>query len=101
MIISGCDDNLSCLSQDLMLNICTMLDLQSIASLSQVNRFIRKFCVSDHLWQILYKQHQGNPNTEVSSLAEDLGWREVFFMSKLHLQKEISRRRKSSTKLKT
>jgi hypothetical protein len=76
-----------------MVQICSLLDLQSITQLSQVNRYLRKVCVSDKLWENLYIQHQGNPPTEVCTLGIDIGWKKVFYLSKLQLQKELSRRR--------
>ena len=92
-IISGSNDPLSCAPEPLMIRICSMLDLQSVSQLSQVNRYLRRLCTSDKLWSILYAQHQGNPTTEISFLAGDIGWMKVFYMSKLQLQKELSRRR--------
>lgn len=94
-IISGSNDVLSCTPEPLMLRICAMLDLQSIAQLSQANRHLRKLCLSDKLWSNLYHQHQGNPSLDICSLANDIGWRKVFYSSKLQLQKEISRRRRT------
>lgn len=76
-----------------MIRICSLLDLQSIAQLSHVNRYLRGLCSSDKLWSLLYVQHQGNPTAEICVLANDMGWKKVFYMSKLQLQKELSRRR--------
>lgn len=70
-----------------------MLDLQSISQLSQVNRYLRNLCASEKLWGLLYAQHQGNPTAEICVLANDVGWKKVFYLSKLQLQKELSRRR--------
>ena len=93
-IISGSNDRLSCTPESIMMKICTMLDLQSISHLSQVNRHLRKICTSDQLWNALYTQHQGHPSQEICAVASDIGWKAVFYSNKLQLQKELSRRRK-------
>lgn len=93
-IVSGSTDELSRLPEDVMVRIATHLDLQSIAHLSQVNCHLREVCGSNALWKQLYRIHQGVPNEEVKALAEEMGWRSVFYMNKLQLQKELSRRRR-------
>ena len=76
-----------------MIRIVSLLDLQSIAQLSHVNHHMRDICNSPRLWEILYNTHQGRPSGEISALAREIGWKKVFFMNKLQLQKEVSRRR--------
>lgn len=93
-IISGCNDSLSSLPEDITITMMTYLDLQSIAYLSQVNQHFREVCNSDTLWSRLYLIHQGRPNQEITTLAKETSWKRVFFMNKLQLQKEISRRRR-------
>lgn len=93
-IIEGSNDMLSCLPEKLLIRVATYLDLQSVNSLSQVNRHLRELCNSDNMWEALYHAHQGQPSPAVSALAFELGWKVVFFMSKLQLQKELSRRRR-------
>lgn len=93
-ILGGTNDELSKLPTSVMVNIAAYLDLQSISSLSQVNKHLKEVCSSDQLWEKLYLSHQGKPAEEVISLAKSMGWRQVFFMNKLHLQKELSRRRR-------
>lgn len=92
-IIYGSNDPLSCAPEAIMVRICSMLDLQSVSRLAQVNRYLRKLCTSDKLWSLLYAQHQGLPTHEITYLANDIGWKKVFYLSKLQLQKELSRRR--------
>ena len=82
------------LGEDLLIVIVSLLDLQSIARLGQVNQHMREVCNSEKLWEVLYGIHQGPPSREVGSLAADLGWKTVFFMNKLQLQKQVSRRRR-------
>jgi F-box protein 36 len=82
------------LGEDLLIAIVSLLDLQSIARLSCVNQHLRETCNCDRLWELLYRTHQGHPSEEIGSLAAELGWKTVFFMNKLQLQKELSRRRR-------
>ena len=57
-ILAGSYDDLSLLPDKVLLKICSYLDLQSIAQLSQVNRHLRLICNSDQLWESLYYDHQ-------------------------------------------
>ena len=91
---SGNWDIFQRLSEDLLVAIVSLLDLQSIAQLSRVNQHLRELCNSNKLWETLYRIHQGQPSREICSLAAELGWKTVFFMNKLQLQKEVSRRRR-------
>ena len=93
-IAGGSWDVFITLPEELVILIVSHLDLQSIAQLSQVNEHMRDVCNSNELWEILYVIHQGQPSSEISALAKELGWKKVFFMNKLQLQKEVSRRRK-------
>ena len=94
-IIEGSNDILSCLSEQLVIRIASFLDLQSVNHLSQVNRRLREVCNSDGMWETLYCTHQGKPSPAIRALAFELGWKVVFFMNKLQLQKELSRRRRA------
>ena len=94
-IASGNWDIFLRLGEDLVVKIVTLLDLQSIENLARVNRHFREVCQSNKLWEALYKTHQGWPSHEITALARELGWRTVFFMNRLQLQKELSRRRKN------
>ncbi len=93
-IVAGNYDNLSCLPDKVLIAICLYLDLSSLTQLSRVSSHVREVCGSEALWERLYKQHQGCPSQEVVTLAADIGWKTVFFMNKLQLQKEVSRRRR-------
>ena len=98
-IIEGSNDILSCLPEKLLIHLATFLDLQSVNNLSRTNRHLRELCNSDNMWEALYCTHQGQPSPAVSALSFELGWKVVFFMSKLQLQKELSRRRRLHTPL--
>jgi F-box protein 36 len=95
--LKGHHDPLSNLPEDVMIKIISFLDLQSISYLSQVDQYLRYICGIDKLWEQLYMIHQGAPNNDVRSLAKELGWKQVFFMNKLQLQKEIFRKRRQQS----
>ena len=82
------------LGEELVIAIVRLLDLHSISRLGQVNQHLREVCSSERLWENLYHIHQGRPGWEIGALARELGWKTVFFMNKLQLQKEVSRRRR-------
>ncbi len=98
-IVAGNHDNLSCLPDAVLIGICLYLDLSSLTQLSRVSSHLREVCGGEALWERLYEQHQGCPSHEVATLAADIGWKVVFFMNKLQLQKEVSRRRRLQSPL--
>ena len=95
-IISGSNGAFSCLPVDLTVLLITYLDLQSITHLSQTNQYFRKLCnFNSFLWKKLYIIHQGQPSADVRAIATNgISWKELFFMNKLQIQKEISRLRR-------
>lgn len=95
-IVSGYRDFLTCLPEQLLLKIVLYLDLQAVTNLSHTNSFMHKFCNSNLVWSGLYSMYQAMPTREIFDLAKDLTWKAVFYMSKLQLQKELSRRKKQS-----
>lgn len=92
----GCRDPFSCLPEDVAIRVITYLDLQSITRLSQTNQYFRELCDSDTLWEKLYIIHQGQPSVDIRAVAVDVGWKKLFFMNKLQVQKEISRLRRKA-----
>ena len=93
-VACGHIDRLCSLPEKTVTKIASYLDLQSIVRLGQVNRYLRQISNSNALWEDIYVHNCGPPSEEVRVLGEELGWKKVFFMDKLQLQKEISRRRK-------
>lgn len=55
--------------------------------------FAVQLCGSEEFWEQAVRRHCNTVSTEVASLALEVGWRSIFFTSKLQLQKLISRRR--------
>ena len=93
-IVTGCRDFLTCLPERVMHKILLHLDLQSILNLSYTSRFMQKFCNADSLWKDLYSIHHAAPTPDILELGKKLGWKKIFYMNKIQLQMELSRRRK-------
>lgn len=55
--------------------------------------FVLQLCGSEEFWEQAVRQHCYTVSDEVAELAMELGWRSIFFTSKLQLQKLINRRR--------
>lgn len=89
-------DPFSCLPIDLSIRVISCLDLQSINALSLVNRHFRELCNSEALWESLYAIHQGKPNGDVCVVGKNIGWKKLYFLNKLQIQKEISRLRRKA-----
>lgn len=94
IVIDGDRDPLTRLSDEILMRILDYLDLESIEQLAKVNHHMQKICNSEELWKKLYNRHQGPPSEKVQALAQDLGWKRVFYMDKIQLQKELYRRRR-------
>ena len=96
-VASGYNDRLSTLPDRVIVKIASMLDLQSVVNLSQVNQKLREVYQSNQLWEVLFLVHQGQPSVELQELAEELSWKKVFFMSRIDRVKELSRRRRKKS----
>lgn len=55
-----------------------------------------KLCGSEEFWEQAVRQRCNTVSAEVASLALEVGWRSIFFTSKLQLQKLISRRKQKT-----
>ena len=82
------------------IRIISFLSLREVFSMSRVCRALRKICLSEAIWEQIYLVHLGKASPEVRDFASqpELGWQRVFFMDKLQLQKELSRKRKGSSR---
>ena len=98
-LLRGQNDLLSRLPEKVLFQVISLLDLASIDSLSKANRYLQDACNANPPWCKLYTVHHGSPAEEVQAVAEDIGWKRVFFMDKIQLRKESSRRQKSAGKL--
>ncbi len=87
-------NDFGCLPEDLVVTLMTYLDLQSIKNLSMTNLYFSKLCNSMSLWKRLYTLYHGRINAGVQAIAGVIGWKKIFFMNKLHMQKEIARQRR-------
>ena len=83
-----------------LMRIISFLNLREVFYLSQVCRALRKICLSEAMWEQIYLVHLGEASPEVRDFASqpEVGWQRVFFMDRLQLQKELSRKRKGSSR---
>ncbi|XP_015336984.1 F-box only protein 36 isoform X2 [Marmota marmota marmota] len=86
-------DFLRRLSDDLLLYIISYLDLEDIARLSQTSRRFAKLCTSDILWEQIVQSSCDTITSDMRALAEDIGWRHMFFTNKLQLQRQLRKRK--------
>ncbi|KAM3866045.1 F-box only protein 36b [Diretmus argenteus] len=92
-LCQGRYDYLERLPDHLLLHILTYLELEDVGQLGRTSRRFRQLCESEAFWEQTVRRCCDTVSAEVSSLALEVGWRSIFFTSKLQLQKEISRRR--------
>ncbi|KAK9538964.1 hypothetical protein VZT92_004102 [Zoarces viviparus] len=81
------------LSDALLLRIINHLELEDVGQLGRTSRKFRTLCGSEEFWEQAVKRRCNTVSAEAASLALVVGWRGIFFTSKLQLQKLISRRR--------
>ncbi|XP_018121369.1 F-box only protein 36 isoform X2 [Xenopus laevis] len=93
-LCKGSYDYLERLSEPLLLYIMTFLDLEDIALLSQVSHTFQKLCNSDRLWEHIVESSCDKVTPEMRALAQDIGWKQLFYTNKLQLQLQLRRRRK-------
>uniref|UniRef100_A0A8C4ZQX3 F-box protein 36b n=1 Tax=Gadus morhua TaxID=8049 RepID=A0A8C4ZQX3_GADMO len=94
--LQSCYDYLERLPDALLLRILAHLQLEEVGALGQTSHRFRKLCSSEAFWEQAVRGHWETVPAEVGSLGLELGWRRVFFTSKLQLQKLISRQRQPS-----
>ncbi|XP_021570700.1 F-box only protein 36 isoform X2 [Carlito syrichta] len=86
-------DFLERLSDDLLLSIISYLDLEDVARLSQTSHRFAKLCLSDKLWEQIVLSCCDTITSDMKALAEDIGWRKMFFTNKLQHQRQLRRRK--------
>ncbi|KAK2163171.1 hypothetical protein LSH36_84g05055 [Paralvinella palmiformis] len=85
-------DYLPRLSRSLLVKIICFLDLEDIPKLAMVSKQFLELCNSDDVWKQFYYDHnQTVMSAEMSSLAEAIGWKKLFFTNKLQLQMKLRR----------
>uniref|UniRef100_A0A3B1JVM1 F-box protein 36b n=1 Tax=Astyanax mexicanus TaxID=7994 RepID=A0A3B1JVM1_ASTMX len=92
-LCQGQADYLLRLPESIHLKIMSHLDLEDVARLAGTCCRFKQLCSSEEFWEQTVRMHWDTVPAEVEELAEELGWRNVFFTNKLQLQKQISRRK--------
>lgn len=90
---TACGDWLVRLPSHIIVHIASFLDLVDVVRVGAVCKFLRKVCSSDELWEKVYLAHCGSVTDETRSVAQEMGWRKVFFTNKLQLQVQLRRRK--------
>ncbi|XP_006866855.1 PREDICTED: F-box only protein 36 [Chrysochloris asiatica] len=96
-LCQGKFDFLERLSDSLLLCIISYLDLEDIARLSQTSRKFAKLCMCDTLWEQIVQSACDTITPDMRALAEDIGWKEMFFTNRLQLQLQLHRRKQKLT----
>ncbi|PAA71450.1 hypothetical protein BOX15_Mlig000001g1 [Macrostomum lignano] len=79
-LIEGNYDWLVRLPDDLLVYLLTFLNLEDIERLSHVSTRLKIICTSDALWKKLFYLHMPSlVSPEVDSLADENGWKSVFY----------------------
>ncbi|XP_028917833.1 F-box only protein 36 isoform X2 [Ornithorhynchus anatinus] len=86
-------DFLERLPDPLLLCIVSYLDLEDLARLSQTSHRFKKICSSDELWEQIVESACDTITPEMRALAEEVGWKQIFFTNKLQLQRLLRKRR--------
>ncbi|XP_075386303.1 F-box only protein 36 isoform X2 [Tenrec ecaudatus] len=94
--LQGKVDFLERLSDNLLLSIMSYLDLEDICRLSQTSRKFAKLCVCDQLWEQIVHSTCDTITPDMRALAEDIGWKAMFFTNKLQLQRQLRKRKQKS-----
>nr|XP_019958839.1 PREDICTED: F-box only protein 36 [Paralichthys olivaceus] len=92
-LCQGHYDYLEHLPDSLLLWIINYLELEDVGQLARTSRKFRQLCGSKEFWEQAVRRRCNTVSVDVESLALEEGWRNIFFTSKLQLQKKISRRR--------
>ncbi|XP_053315794.1 F-box only protein 36 [Spea bombifrons] len=90
-LCQGYYDFLDRLPDSLLLYILTFLDLEDIAQLAQVSHSFQKICNSDKLWEHIVERSCDRVTVDMRALAQDIGWKQLFFTNKLQLQLQLRR----------
>ncbi|XP_059559427.1 F-box only protein 36 [Myotis daubentonii] len=83
-LCEGRIDFLERLSDNLLMRIISYLGIEDIASLCLTSHRFSKLCTSDKLWEPIIEA-SGEITPAMKALAQDQGWRQKFFIRKLHL----------------
>ncbi|XP_043927909.1 F-box only protein 36 [Protopterus annectens] len=89
-------DYLGRLPDSVLLYIISFLDLEDITTLSQTSHKFKKLCNSDDLWEHIVQSLCDTITPEMKALANEIGWKQIFFTNKLQLQMQIRRRRQKN-----
>ncbi|XP_013414045.1 F-box only protein 36 [Lingula anatina] len=74
------------------IRILSYLELEDLARVAQVSKQFRELCNSNELWEKIYRANSETPITpQLQQLANEQGWKKLFFTNKLQLQVQLRR----------
>ncbi|XP_033109173.1 F-box only protein 36-like [Anneissia japonica] len=79
------------LPMPLLIYLVSFLELEDVAALAQTSKQFYEVCNNDSLWERIYEIHCDTMTDEMKSLAEQIGWKKMFFTNKLQLQVQLRR----------
>ncbi|PIK33114.1 putative F-box only protein 36-like [Apostichopus japonicus] len=90
-LCKGQVDYLMRMSKPLLIYLTSFLELEDVAHLSQTCKFMYEICSAEALWEQIFHHHCDTVTEEMTSLALDMGWKQMFFTNKLQLQVKLRR----------
>ncbi|XP_071501318.1 F-box only protein 36-like [Diadema antillarum] len=97
MLSQGLVDYIMRMPKPLLLYMCSFLDLEDVSRLSGTCKLFYEICNAEALWEQIYERHCDTVTEEMKSLAEELGWKQMFFTNKLQLQVKLRRHQQRIT----
>uniref|UniRef100_A0A3P8T4S1 F-box protein 36b n=1 Tax=Amphiprion percula TaxID=161767 RepID=A0A3P8T4S1_AMPPE len=85
-LCQGHYDYLEHLSDALLLRIMNYLELEDVGQLGRTSRKFKQLCGSEEFWEQAVRRRCNTVSADVASLALEVGWRRIFFTSKLQLK---------------
>ncbi|KAJ8030258.1 F-box only protein 36 [Holothuria leucospilota] len=96
-LCKGQIDYLVRMPKPLQIYIASFLDLEDVAMLSQTCKAMYEICSAEALWEQIFHHHCDTVTDEMTSLALDMGWKQMFFTNKLQLQVKLRRHQQKRT----
>uniref|UniRef100_A0A3B4ZKV9 F-box only protein 36-like n=1 Tax=Stegastes partitus TaxID=144197 RepID=A0A3B4ZKV9_9TELE len=84
-LCQGHCDYLERLPDSLLLRIINYLELEDVGQLGRTSRRFKRLCGSEEFWEQAVRRRCYTVSADAASLALEVGWRSIFFTSKLQL----------------
>lgn len=91
----ACGDWLVRLPPRVVIRLASYLSVVDVVRLSSLNRYMKNVCSSDSVWRRIVRSHCEKVTDEMKSMANEVGWRKVFFKHNMHLRYKGKARRRT------